>query len=116
MQAPTICTLITTREKDTRLLKLMLDKDNESGPMGSGGYAIKKGKDLADSTVHVTLQQMDCAPAYVYNVFIKDGKIWTLTMHGWVTKLLGEKGINFSSETVRVPLIIKQEMDKRKIG
>ncbi len=105
------CTQITTRWSDRNLVRLIVQQDNTTGPMGSGGYSIRLAS-RPDEMVRIEFRQMDCAPAPTHHAFIKDGVIWATHMKEWVLEQLLGNGIGFSCERVPNPSFIEEKMSE----
>lgn len=103
------CSRIQTQLDNTLLVNLILAEDNESGPAGSGGYAISIVTGVTEA-VHLRFAELDRTPASAHHAFVNAGMIWCTYMKGWLMELLAQEGIAFTIREVKNPAFIEKAM------
>lgn len=89
---------IKTKLKKDELEKVLLGLDQTFGPMGSGGFGVRKSTQV-EGLFEFTLQ--DCAPAHKYAAFLaKDGTIFASSLATYLMSALYEINIWFQAEPV----------------
>ncbi len=87
-------TIFITKTSSDRLKKLVVSLDNTSGPLGSGGYSVRRHEELDNFFIFT---ECDCAPARSFIVGIKEKEIWAVDLAGYLAAALVNVGIEFDA-------------------
>jgi uncharacterized protein YukJ len=107
-------TIISTNKGSKTLLKVLLSADNTSGPIGSGGYTIKREGTFKDGTIIIYFRECDCAPATIFFAFIKGKNIYGNKIAMNIMGILKTNGIFFSAKpNSALPAAIIKFLEKK---
>ncbi len=108
--------VIVTEKKSHELLKIIFGMDNTSGPIGSGGYRVRRRGVIGrqGKTIIIFFTEYDRVSAKTTPAFIAGGKIY-FSIIGWVVmravvNALTAAEISFRVEQTKFPYHIKSHI------